>query len=86
MKYCIHDINFIRLLRLIIKLFKFEIQKCGQILCAHKPCFLMPGHIYKSQCCYFLVFLYMDAISARDKYALILSYSVNLCISTVFTI
>ena len=24
---------------------KFEIQKCGQILCAHKPHFLMPGHI-----------------------------------------
>ena len=22
----------------------FEIQKCGQILCAHKPYFLMPGH------------------------------------------
>ena len=22
-----------------------EIQKCGQILCAHKPYFLMPGHI-----------------------------------------
>ena len=28
------------------KLFKFEIQKCGQILCAHKPYFLMPGHIF----------------------------------------
>ena len=27
-----------------MKLFKFEIQKCGQFLCAHKPCFLMPGH------------------------------------------
>ena len=25
--------------------YKFEIQKCGQILCAHKPCFLIPGHI-----------------------------------------
>ena len=23
----------------------FEIQKYGQILCAHKPYFLMPGHI-----------------------------------------
>ena len=27
-------------------IFKFEIQKCGQILCARKPCFLMPGHIH----------------------------------------
>ena len=26
-------------------IFKFEIRKCGQILCAHKPCFLMMGHI-----------------------------------------
>ena len=25
--------------------FKFEIQKCGQILCAHKPYFLIQGHI-----------------------------------------
>ena len=29
-----------------MKLFKFEIQKCGQILCAHKPYFLMLGHIF----------------------------------------
>ena len=29
------------------KLFMFEIQKCGQVLCAHKPYFLMPGHIYR---------------------------------------
>ena len=28
---------------------KFEIQKCGQISCAHKPCFLMPGHILCEQ-------------------------------------
>ena len=26
--------------------FKFEIQKYGQILCVHKPYYLMPGHIY----------------------------------------
>ena len=46
MKSCINGVTFIRFLLLLIKLFKFEIQKCGQILCAHKPCFLMPGHIY----------------------------------------
>ena len=23
----------------------FEVQKCGQILCAHKPYFFMLGHI-----------------------------------------
>ena len=38
--------NFIRLLFLSAKLLKFKIQKYGQILCAHKPYFLMPGHIY----------------------------------------
>ena len=40
MKCCINGGN-------VIKLLKFEIQKCGQILCAHKPYFLMPGHIYR---------------------------------------
>ena len=44
MKCYINGDNFIRLL--LIKLFKFEIQKCTQILCVHKPYFLMPGHIY----------------------------------------
>ena len=38
--------NFIRLLLLSTELFKFEIQKYGQILCVHKPYYLMPGHIY----------------------------------------
>ena len=46
MKCCINDVNFIRLLLLSAELFKFEIQKYGQILCVHKPYFLMPGHIY----------------------------------------
>ena len=45
MKCCINGGNVIRLLFLSAKLLKFEIQKCGQILCAHKPFFLMPGHI-----------------------------------------
>ena len=36
------------LLCLHIKLFNFEIQKCGQILCAHKTHFLMPGHTNKA--------------------------------------
>ena len=45
MKGCINGGNVIRLLLLSAKLLKFEIQKCGQILCAHKPYFLMPGHI-----------------------------------------
>ena len=47
MKSYIYGVNYIRLLRLLIKLFKFEIRKCGQISCAHKPCFLMLGHIYR---------------------------------------
>ena len=45
MKSCINDVNFIRLLLLSTELFKFEIQKYGQILCVHKPYFLMLGHI-----------------------------------------
>ena len=45
MNNCINDVNFIRLLLLSIELFKFEIQKYGQILCVHKPYFLMLGHI-----------------------------------------
>ena len=44
MKCCINGGNDIRLLFLSAKLLKFEIQKCGQILCAHKPYFLMPCH------------------------------------------
>ena len=50
MKCCINGRNYIKLLFLSGKLFKFETQKCGQILCAHKPYFLMPGHI--SQFCH----------------------------------
>ena len=45
MKCCISGGNIIRILFLLTELFKFEIQKCGQILCAHKPYLLMPGHI-----------------------------------------
>ena len=33
-----------KICKLLIKYFK--IQKCGQILCAHKPCVLMSSHIY----------------------------------------
>ena len=46
MKYYINSNTFIRLLCLLMNLFKFEIQKFAQILCAHKPYFLMPDHIY----------------------------------------
>ena len=46
MKCCIDAEDFVRLLFLLTKLFKFEAQKCGQIVCTHKPYFLMPGHIY----------------------------------------
>ena len=45
MKGCTSGKNFIELLLLSIKLFKFKNQKCGQILCGHKPYFLMLGHI-----------------------------------------
>ena len=48
MKCCINDANFITLLLLSTELFKFEIQKDGQILCVHKPYFLMPGHNWRT--------------------------------------
>ena len=41
MKCCINGGNVIRLLFLSAKLLNFEIQKSGQILCAHKPYFLI---------------------------------------------
>ena len=50
MNCCINGGYFIKLLHVSIKLFKFEIQNCGQILCAHKPYFLMPGHIWCIDC------------------------------------
>ena len=51
MKCCINGGKFIRVLFLLTELFKFEIQKCGQILCAHKPYFLMPGHMLTMSTC-----------------------------------
>ena len=59
MKCCINDVNFIRLLLLGTELFKLEIQKYGQILCVHKPYFLMPGHICVFMCVCLYVCLYM---------------------------
>ena len=38
--------KFVKIPCLHKKVFNFEIQKCGQTLCAHKTHFLMPGHIY----------------------------------------
>ena len=46
MKCWINGGNVIRLLLLSAKLLKFKIQKCDQILCAHKPYFLMHGRIF----------------------------------------
>ena len=43
---CISGDKFVKIPCLHKKLFDFEIQKCGQILCVHKTHFLMPGHIY----------------------------------------
>ena len=48
MKCCINHVTFIRLPLLSTELFKFELQKYGQILCVHKPYFLMPGHIFEN--------------------------------------
>ena len=44
MNSCINGENCAGIACVFVKLFNFEIQKCCQILCAHKPYFLMPGH------------------------------------------
>ena len=41
---CIGAIRFVGKLCLITKLRNFKFEKSGQILCAHKHCFLMPGY------------------------------------------
>ena len=74
MKCCINDVNFISLLLLSTELFKFEIQKYGQILCVHKPYFLMPGHIFKWRKVW------------TDIHHLIIIYIVSICIYFVFQI
>ena len=64
MKCCTDAEDFVRLIRLLFlltKLFKFEAQKCGQIVCTHKPYFLMPDHIririLHSACMEFHIFI-----------------------------
>ena len=42
---CISGYKFVKIPCFHKKIFNFVIQKCGQILCAHKTHFLMPGHI-----------------------------------------
>ena len=59
MKCCINGWNVIRLLFLSAKLLKFEIQKSGQILCAHKPYFLMPGHNYYNAIIELCIYAYL---------------------------
>ena len=66
MKCCINGGNVIRLLFLSAKLLKFEIQKCGQILCAHKPYFLMPGHIY------IYIYIYIHACIKNTAFAILM--------------
>ena len=44
--YCSSCKSFIGQLRLDTKLWNFKVKECGQILCVHKPYFLMPRHIY----------------------------------------
>ena len=54
--YCIRFTNSVHCIRfpmeqclmpcIFINLFNIEIQNYGQILCAHKPYLLMPGHNY----------------------------------------
>ena len=66
------------------KLLKFEIQKCGQILCGHKIHFFMPGHIlgnflgsYIHGCC--IVNFFMKQFSKMFLYQAVISSAKNLC-------
>ena len=82
MKCCINDVNFITLLLLRTELFKFEIQKYGQILCVHKPYFLMPGHIYKDIASNIVPFSWA---TLRNSYLAILKKYFRKCL-TIFEI
>ena len=74
MKCCINGRNFIRLLVSSTKLFKFEIQQCGQILCVHKPYFLMPDHIYIHTHAYVCIYIYIYIYIYIHKYIYIYIY------------
>ena len=75
MKCCINGGNVIRLLFLSAKLLKFEIQKSGQILCVHKPYFLMPGHIYTLIHFYFhSVQCIWDIVRVKDSFNFLLIF------------
>ena len=54
-----------------MKLFNFEVQKVYNVvknLCAHKPYFLMPGHILRK-----MMIPFLGAIVARLKYSVFMS-------------
>ena len=57
---------------------KFKIQKCGQILCAHKPCFLMLSHINLR--IMILVNIYMESMTFTCTYLGIATLHVNHCV------
>ena len=59
--------------------YRFEIQKCGQILCAHKPCFLMPGHIYRTTHTHIRIVVVMY----HNQIADIHTYVAKLSVSTI---
>ena len=69
--------NVIRLLFLSAKLLKFEIQKCGQILCVHKPYFLMPGHKLEFVYKYFVIQNSSKYQNPRNKTEALVLFVIN---------
>ena len=91
MNYCINGGNFIKLLLLFIKLFKFEIQKHSEILRAHKPYFLMPGHICYKGFCYNLSYVYtydtnQPQLNRMQHVCTMITYASHVAISKLWVI
>ena len=82
---CTINKSFIDTLCLDKKLLTFKVDKSCQILCAHKHCFLMPGHIYAfSRHVYVLlysyVFYYIESGLTSPRHRAILEGMLLACI------
>ena len=78
--------SFIIKLFLLSKLLNFEVQKSGQILCVHKPYFLMLAHnwywAHIKGC--FIVGVAIKGKSNYNLYVYISPYKINVIVNTIF--
>ena len=66
-----------------LQLFKFEIQRCGQILCAHKPYFLMLGHICNSYIVWIAVVFEINCVNNAGR-KLVHTYVATHIVCTIY--